>query len=294
MRLFVWGGLICAVLAYTGYLRWPAWQETRSESADQISERRTPTEPGWPHVRGPNYSGVSEETGLADSWPPGGPPLVWKREIGRGYSGVTAVGNRLFTRRQTPTEQSVVCLDADTGSTVWEHRYGWACEPGGMYPGPRATPTWGAGRVYYAAPDGLVGCLRASDGARFWEVNVNKQFGGRGTEFGYACSPLVEAGKVILPVGGPQASVVALSAIDGSTTCAGGLTWPWRGYSLSGLCRVGCSRYRSHTGLGASGGHRGTPFGRLWRLVSIFGPRPSCFGPEPPWSDELNLRGRGL
>jgi outer membrane protein assembly factor BamB len=173
-------------------------------------------------LRGPAYSGISEETGLADSWPSEGPPLLWKRDLGRGYSGFTAVGNRVFTQRQTATEQSVVCLDADTGGQVWEHRYGWAYEPGGMYPGPRATPTWHAGRIYFAAPDGLVGCLRADNGTRLWTVNVNEQFAGRGTEFGYACSPLVEAEKVILPVGGPQASVVALSALDGSTVWVSG------------------------------------------------------------------------
>jgi len=159
---------------------------------------------------------------LADSWPTGGPPLVWKRDIGRGYSGLIAVGNRVFTQRQTSTEQSLLCLDAKTGHQVWEHRYGWAYEAGGMHPGPRATPMWQAGRIYFAAPDGLVGCLRADNGVKIWSANVNEQFAGRGTEFGYACSPLVEAGKVILPVGGQQASVVALDALDGSTVWTSG------------------------------------------------------------------------
>lgn len=222
VRLLVWGGLMAAILLYSGHLRWPAAESEPSQPVGPASAPETPAGPGWPHVRGPLYSGVSEETGLADHWPAGGPALVWKREIGRGYSAMTAAGNRLFTQRQTATEQSVLCLDAQTGVTVWEYRYGWAYEPGGMYPGPRATPTWHAGRVYFAAPDGLIGCLRAEDGTRVWEMNVNKQFGGRGTDFGYACSPLVEAGKVILPVGGERASVVALSAIDGSTVWTSG------------------------------------------------------------------------
>ena len=72
------------------------------------------------------------------------------------------------------------------------------------------------------APDGLVGCLRAADGQRLWTVNINRQFGGRGSDFGYACSPLVEDGKVILPVGGPSAAVVALDADSGETVWASG------------------------------------------------------------------------
>jgi hypothetical protein len=77
-------------------------------------------------------------------------------------------------------------------------------------------------RVYFAAPDGLVGCLRASDGRPLWSLNVIEKFAGRGHDFGYACSPVVEDGKLLLPVGGENASVVALDPRDGSTLWASG------------------------------------------------------------------------
>ena len=131
-------------------------------------------------------------------------------------------GSSVFTQRQTAYYQSVLCLDADSGEPVWEYRYGWPYEAAGMYPGPRATPTWHDGRVYFAAPDGLVGCLDARDGRLLWSRNVTTEFDGKGTEFGYSASPTVEAGKVILPVGGAGASVVALDARDGSTVWASG------------------------------------------------------------------------
>ena len=98
-------------------------------------------ESGWPHRRGQHYDAVSDETGLIDSWPAEGPPVLWIREIGRGYSGCTVVGNRLFTQTQTLYRQAVLCLDCETGGTIWEHNYGWPYETGGMYPGPRATPS---------------------------------------------------------------------------------------------------------------------------------------------------------
>ena len=148
--------------------------------------------------------------------------MLWLREIGRGYSGLIAVGDRVYTQTQTLTEQIVLAMDADSGRTIWEHRYGWPYDPAGMYPGPRATPTWCDGRIYFAAPDGLVGCLDAVDGRRLWSLNVNREFGGRGTEFGYACSPLVEADRVVLPVGGSDAAVVALDAATGATVWASG------------------------------------------------------------------------
>jgi len=226
LRVALWGGLTLVALAWLGYLpsflpRPAGVQEPNA--TPETAQVETPPGPGWPHLRGPRYNAHSDETGLADSWPPEGPPVLWTQELGSGYSALVAVGNQVYTQRQTLADQSVVCLDADTGELVWEHSYGWPYEPGGMYPGPRATPTYGDGLLVFAAPDGLVGCLRAADGRRMWAVNVKEKFRGRGTEFGYACSPLLEDGKVIVPAGGPEASVVALDLRDGSPVWTSGI-----------------------------------------------------------------------
>lgn len=220
-RLALWGTMALLLLLALGDY---GWLLHRDSSPEGTVAARTPSGAGldWPHHRGPHYNSVSDETGLADSWGPSGPPVLWRAKIGRGYSGIIVVGNRIYTQTQTIAGQSVICLDADTGRPIWEHEYGWPYEPAGTYPGPRATPTWDSGRIYFAAPDGLVGALRAHDGRLLWSVNVNQKFGGRGTGFGYSCTPLVDDGKVILPVGGPVASVVALDAKNGSTVWTSG------------------------------------------------------------------------
>jgi outer membrane protein assembly factor BamB len=176
----------------------------------------------WPHLRGPACDGTSPETGLADTWPGEGPPVLWMRPIGKGYSGFTAVGGLVYTQTQTDYGQYVVCLEGDTGRAVWETRTGWPYEDLPRYPGPRATPTVHDGRVYFAGPRGRVGCLRAEDGCLLWSVDVIAMCGGTGSDFGYACSPLVEDGKVILPVGGPGASLVALDAGTGTLLWSSG------------------------------------------------------------------------
>jgi len=181
-----------------------------------------PRDPGWPHRRGPNHDAVSAETELAESWPPQGPPVLWMREIGVGYSGFVAVEDCVFTQSQSLSEQMILCLDADNGEEIWRRRYDWPHDPAGMYPGPRATPTWYGGCVYYAGPKGRVGCLDAVDGRPIWQVNVNDKFGGRGTDFGYCCSPTIEDDLVVMPVGGRGASMVALDAFDGTTVWQSG------------------------------------------------------------------------
>ncbi len=170
----------------------------------------------WPQWRGPTHDAISVETGLAESWPDEGPPVLWTKEIGKGYSSFIAVGDRVWTQTQTLYEQAVVCLDAATGEAIWSQRYGWPYDGGGLYPGPRSTPTWHDGRIYFAAPEGTIGCFDAQSGRSIWETNPKQTFHGRGTDFGCAASPVVVDGRVIVPVGGLEASVIALDAKDGS------------------------------------------------------------------------------
>jgi hypothetical protein len=187
----------------------------RGATANNLFLTEDVTDHGWPFVRGAAFDGHSPETRLASEWPKAGPPVLWTRELGQGYSAIIAVGRRCFTQTQTIAGQFVVCLDADTGQTIWEHRYDLPYELVGVYPGPRATPTYHNGRVYFAAPSGLIGCLSSDTGQSIWSVNVVEKYHGRGAEFGYSCSPTVVDGLVILPVGGPGASMVALNADDG-------------------------------------------------------------------------------
>jgi hypothetical protein len=176
----------------------------------------------WPHLRGSRYDGVCAETGLAAAWSTGGPPRLWSRELGQGYSGFILADGKLYTHRQTLGGQYLLCLDPDTGHILWEHRYDWAWQPRGAYPGPYASPTAHGGKIFYASTSGLVGCVDAHAGTPLWSRNVREAFQGKGWDFGYAATPLVEDDKVILPVGGPGASLVALHVNDGRTVWTAG------------------------------------------------------------------------
>src|SRR5262245_40346036 len=83
----------------------------------------------WVHWRGPSQNGVSPAKGLPDRFEvgtPGKDNLIWKTPIG-GRSSPLVLGDRLFlitAAGEGVTEgERVVCLDANTGKPIWEHRF---------------------------------------------------------------------------------------------------------------------------------------------------------------------------
>src|SRR5215813_8462112 len=75
----------------------------------------------WPQWRGIERNGMSPETGLLKSWPPGGPPLVWKTQgLGEGYSAFSISHGVLFTQGQRGNQEFVLAIDTQNGKKVWE------------------------------------------------------------------------------------------------------------------------------------------------------------------------------
>ena len=192
-----------------------------------------------------------------------GPPVLWVRELGQGYSGFAVADGRAYTQAQSLYQQSLFCLDAKTGETLWSYNYAWPYDGGGLYPGPRSTPTVQGGRVYFCSPQGIVLCVSADEGKLLWSVNFNEQFGGRGTEFGYSASPLVIDGLVILPVGGEQAGIIALKAVDGSLALESRLAAGKLCHAPPDYLEAGFINRRSHAEFAGlrSSDHRGTMVG---------------------------------
>ncbi len=71
----------------------------------------------WPTIRGPALDGHALETGIAARWPVEGPPILWVRTLGQGYSAFIAWDNCVATQFQTLGGQYVICLEADSGAT---------------------------------------------------------------------------------------------------------------------------------------------------------------------------------
>jgi hypothetical protein len=77
--------------------------------------------------------------------------------MGRGYSGLIAAEGRVFTQTQTLTDQVVLALDAETGETVWQYRYGWPSDRPGQ-----ATIAAADGKLFLFNDQGEVLLIRAN------------------------------------------------------------------------------------------------------------------------------------
>src|SRR2546422_2006301 len=80
----------------------------------------------WPAFRGPGQDGISPETGIGKEWPRGGLPVVWRIQLGSGFSAFAAVGDRLYTLAEHAGRQEALCLDeADRKSTRLNSSHGY-------------------------------------------------------------------------------------------------------------------------------------------------------------------------
>ena len=170
----------------------------------------------WPQWLGPNRDGKSVETGLLDSWPKGGPRLLWKaQDLGEGFSAPAIAGDRLYIQGQQGGQELVMAYDVHTGKQLWKTAAGKPYSEEEHGNGPRGTPTVDGARLYALSADGTLVCLETATGRRVWGMNLVERFGGRPPKSGYSESPLVDGGRLIVMPGGPSAAVVALNKSTG-------------------------------------------------------------------------------
>ena len=169
-------------------------------------------EENWSYWRGPNFTGASGEMNLPETWDPEGGEgsnLKWAQEIGSRSTPTIMDGKLYLLTTANPDDESkmgekVVCLDADTGSTVWEHefnvylsdvpaeRVGWSsvvCDPE-------------TGNVYALGVCGYFCCLDGESGKLVWNFprykSLHEEYGLLSTYGGRTNFPIIHEDNVIV------------------------------------------------------------------------------------------------
>jgi outer membrane protein assembly factor BamB len=170
----------------------------------------------WPQFLGPTRDGVYKGPPLAETWPAGGPRVVWRKMVGQGFSGPVVAQGRVILFHRVGSEEVVQSLDARTGNEQWRYAYPTSYRDDfGFDEGPRAAPVVLNGMVYTFGAEGQLHAIDLAKGARVWSEDTKKRFGTQKGFFGSAGSPLVEDGRVIANVGGKGAGIVAFEAKSG-------------------------------------------------------------------------------
>ena len=165
--------------------------------------------------RGPNRSGVYNETGLLTEWPTEGPKLLWAIDsTGRGYGSPVLTDDQLFINGEIDSTSYLFAYNLD-GKLLWKSAFGneWVKD----FPGSRSTPTVVGNLVYVSSGKGDIACLDKKTGIKKWSLNMISDLQGKINMFGYAQSLLVNEDLVYCAPGGPENNIVALNRFSGKT-----------------------------------------------------------------------------
>jgi outer membrane protein assembly factor BamB len=156
----------------------------------------------WTDYRGPRRDGTSPEKNLPSKWSPSGENLSWKAPYG-GRSAPVVMGDRLYVfnsvGKAETLQERVMCLNADTGKVLWEHKYNVFLSDvpphRAAWSSPAIDPE--TGNVYTFGVGGtLLGFNK--DGKILWEHSLTEEMGLVTTHGGRTVSPIVEGGLVIV------------------------------------------------------------------------------------------------
>jgi outer membrane protein assembly factor BamB len=175
----------------------------------------------WLQWGGPNGDFTVKTGGLIEKWPDDGPKHLWKRSLGEGYSTILHKNDRLYTMTSQDNQEIVISLDAQTGETIWEHRYFrkfWSDMMSQYGPGPNASPLIVDDKIISVGIAGQLRGLKLSSGKLLWKRDLPAEFGRRKRmeEYGYSASPLLYHDSVIVQVGGDEYAVIAMDPQTGS------------------------------------------------------------------------------
>ncbi len=181
----------------------------------------------WSQWRGPNRDGVVKDFAAPSVWPEK-LKLVWKTEVGSGYSSPVVSKDRAWIHTRKGEEETVSCLDLKTGKIIWSKSYAVAFAKNQyatqMGKGPHSTPVLHDGKLFTLGVTAILSCFDAATGELKWRKDLgptdqSKMF------CGTAFSPVVDQGNLIVYAGDDIKGGVML-ALDPAT---GRERWKWTG-----------------------------------------------------------------
>ena len=156
----------------------------------------------WSKWLGPNGNGTSYES----KWKSSVNDPIWKSKVGVGFSAVSVSNGKLYTighdGKKTGGQETVYCLNAENGKSIWTHTYNAPLLDYLHEGGPCSTPTVDGSTLYTISKHGLLHSYKANDGKVIWKKDMMKVAGmKKPPEWGFAASPVVLGNQLIIEAG---------------------------------------------------------------------------------------------
>jgi outer membrane protein assembly factor BamB len=173
----------------------------------------------WPGLWGPNRDAAAVDAAAPAR--PSGFKELWRRKTSGGYAEVIAGAGLVFTMELRDGADHAIALDAATGRERWRTVIGPTYRGhDGSHDGPIGTPTLAGMDVFVVGPNGHLVALNAETGRERWRHDLVAEFRAQQPAYGFAASPLVVDGLVIVQTGGAESR--GLLAFERAT---GTLAW---------------------------------------------------------------------
>ena len=215
---------------------------TEVEETSLVVDLKTETPEDFPQFLGPNGDGDASNQGDLSDNALRDAKVLWKQNIGEGWSGFAARNGYAVTLEQRGQDECVTCYDLESGNLQWLTQYD-ARHQDTMnlgHAGPRSTPTIHKGNVYAMGAMGNLVCLDGANGKEIWRQDIadllgieiltgvddkgyTYQYEDSTLAWGRSGSPLIVDDLVVVTGGGPRGGdFVTLLAFDCET---GELKW---------------------------------------------------------------------
>lgn len=251
----------------------------------------------WPQFRGPGASGVSTGAATPTKWDvPAGQNVKWKTPVpGLGFSAPVIWGERLFittavkegeeqkvrvglygdikpVEENEPIRFNVVCLDKNTGKQLWEQTAHRGVPEIKRHPkSSHANPTPATDGKHVVAFFGSEGLYCYDmDGKPLWKKDFGVLDSGffavKEAQWGFASSPVIHEGKVVIQCDVQEGSFVGVFDVT-----SGEKVWrtPRRDYPTWGtptVAKVGDATHVICNGFNEIAAYDFATGKRVWRL----------------------------
>ncbi len=157
----------------------------------------------WPRFRGSGFGNhVVGGPPLLDSWPDGGPPVMWRIKLGQGYAGPAVHQGRVFLLDYDEAKEgdALRCFSLADGKEIWRRTYRAPIKKNHGFS--RTVPAVTDDFVVTLGPRCIAMCVRPVTGEFIWGLDLVADQGTEVPLWYTGQCPLIDDGVAVLAPGG--------------------------------------------------------------------------------------------